>query len=127
MQVDQVIKAYIRLRDEVTKLTENYKKEKAKLEEKMDVLAQALAQHLEDTGLDSVKVSGVGVAFEVQKDSVTVEDPIAFMEFIKQSNEWGLLKAAATKSAVKKFLDEHDTLPPGVRYTRWKEVQVRRS
>lgn len=126
MDEGKIIKAYIALRDEREKLRSEWKKKDEELREKMDVLEQELMKRMTEAQLDNIKVRGLGTAFTVEKDSVQVADPIQFMNFIRESGQWELLKAAAVKTAVKAYLEEHGVLPPGLKYTRWKEVQIRR-
>lgn len=126
MKVSELVAKYIELRDSKSAMKAEYD---AKVESVDQMLAKIEAKFLEvfeQTGMDSVKTE-FGTAYASLRTSASVSDRLAFMEFVKQNNEWPLLEIRCSKAAVEEFKTATDELPPGVNWRAERVVTIRRS
>lgn len=126
MRVDDAIAAYIKLRDKKAEMAERHKEEMGPISEGMTKLENWLHRQMLNTGVDSFKADGVGTAFLQTMSSVTVKDWTAALNSIREEEEWSLLEARVSKSAVKDYLENKGHLPPGVELSEAMVVRVRR-
>ena len=126
---DDVVRAYIATRDEISAIKKETKEKVAKLEELQTKRLQWLQQQLDEAGQDSVTVRGVGTYFKKKSEFVSVDDMDAFVAFLEQNKAWDLLNKAVNKSAALERMGEDRDLSkvPGLKYSSEIEVQVRRS
>lgn len=125
IQLDRVIGGYVKLRDMKAALVKKQKEELALIQASMDKIENYLQKYLLEANLQSVN-SDAGTAFLQHVASTTVRDWPAALDFIKANDEWSMLEARVSKTAVKDYLDEHGALPPGVEYTEAIVTRVRR-
>lgn len=142
---------YTEGRDELEQLEAQYKKRAAHVKLRQEKLEQAIFQLLKETKADSMKTPH-GTAMQTTQTSVKVADwnvffgelvknainnafaranPVdagdeAFIKAVMEDEAFSLLKHAASKEAVKAYVDEHKKPVPGIDFTQWKEVSVRR-
>ncbi len=65
--------------------------------------------------------------FFVTKDSVKLDDPDAFFDYVFTNDARHLLNNAANKSAVKEYIEANNgEKPPGVEYTSFRDLNWRR-
>lgn len=126
MNVDTVIAAYIRLRDQRDILVKEQKAVLAPFNEKMYKLQTWLQKQLQDSGQQSAKTPS-GTAFLQTDTSVTVEDFEAVLQFIKQHDLWVMLEKRVSKSVVTDFIESNQAVPPGVKVTSEISCHIRRS
>lgn len=124
-KVDEVVAAYVRLRDRKTEIQRRHKDELAPINEDMGKLEAWLQAQLLQQGVDSMKTKG-GTAYLQTSSSATVKDWDATLEFIKQTNDWSFLEARVNKTAVKDYIENSGEVPPGVDYNETIVVRVRR-
>lgn len=125
MHKDEVIAAYIKLRDMKTEVTRRHKEELETINEKMGKLENWLQRELISQGVESFKTSA-GTAFLKRVDSATVSDWEKTLAFIIDQEDWSLLEGRVNKKAVRDFIDGNGAPPPGVSYTETLVTQVRR-
>ena len=123
--IERAIKAYVALRDEKARLKKEYDEQVESIEAKMEKIEQVLKEHMDKAGLESVR-SAAGTAFKTYKEYVSVESWDSTLDFIIKNEAWHFLKRDVVKAAVKEYMEENGSLPPGVRYERELEIQVRR-
>lgn len=130
--VKRAVKVFLALRDKMDALKKAHKEELKELKEKQTQLGMYIQKAMDEQGVESMKTEG-GTAYKTKKDSVTVQTKAEFMQFIldriEEEGVDGLyyLTSAASKNAIKEWMDEHnDTPPPGIKYDQFYEVQVRR-
>ena len=124
--IESVMAAYRKTRDEeIAKLNEQI----SKLKEVQGKREEWLAAQLNKDNLDNVKIKGVGLAFFQNTESVTVADKPAFIEWIKEDieNRLDFLETKASKSQVTHMLEEEKVLPPGVNYSTFRKLMVRKA
>ncbi len=124
-KVNQVVAAYVKLRDQKDEIKRRHKEELAPLNENMTKLERWLQKQLLDEGVESMKTDA-GTAFLQTSSSVTVRDWPATLAWIQDNDEWSLLEARVNKTAVKDFLESTGEVPPGVNYSEDIETRVRR-
>jgi hypothetical protein len=125
MDVNQVIAAYVTLRDKKEALKKKQAEEMAPLSERMTKLEAWLQNHLNKQNLKTLR-GEAGTAFIKEVTSATVEDGEAFFEFVKSTEKWELIDRRCSKSVVDAYFQTFGTLPPGIKYTREEVCQVRR-
>ncbi len=118
---------YIRLRDKIKAIEEADKDRLAPLKNMLVALNGMFVEYTQSSGQDSFTVNGVGTVYRTEKKSVTIEDAEAFKRHVIGSEAYDLLDWKANSTAVKDFLEEHQALPPGVKYTTMVTVGVRRA
>ena len=118
---------YIQLRDKI-KAIEAADADKLKpLKDMLVTLNGMFVDYIQKSGQDSFTVTGVGTVYKTEKKSVSLEDAEAFKRHVIGAEAYDLIDWKANSTAVKDFLEEHQQLPPGVKYTTMVTVGVRRA
>jgi hypothetical protein len=125
MNIDDVIKAYVALRDKLDATVKRQKEEVAPIREQMGKIENWLQNQLQTQGLQNFKGAS-GTAFLKEVSSATVEDWDATLAFIKEQGAWELLERRVSKTVVEDFVESTGNIPPGVNLKRETVVQVRR-
>lgn len=125
VNVDDVIKAYVQMRDAADAMEKRHKEELAPGRDKMRKIELWLQNTLQSQGLSNVK-SESGTAFLQGVASVKVQDWESLLAFIRERNMWELLDHRVSKSVVEAFLESTGRIPPGVDIKRETVVRVRR-
>lgn len=140
--MNELVGFYNNGRDELDALDNQYKEEKAHLALRQEKLENAIFAVLKDTNVESMRTKN-GTAFTSTQASVKIADwgvflrtvvtealaaagPTASLDKIMEQEAWALLKRAASKDAVKAYLEENKACVPGVDYTTRLQVSVRR-
>jgi hypothetical protein len=126
MDVDQVVAAYISLRDKRDALKKKQSLEMEPITSRMQKVEAWLQNHLNTQNIRSLK-SASGTAFLKEVSSATVEDREAFMNFVRENNLWEFLDSRCSKSVVDDYVQQTGNLPPGIKYSREEVCQVRRT
>lgn len=127
MKISELVAKYIELRDKKAEIKAEYDGKVAKIDEVLNKIEGKFLEVFEQTGMDSVKTE-FGTAYSSLRTSASIADREAFMEFVKNHDEWPLLEVRCSKAAVEQFKDANDNvLPPGVNWRAERVVNVRRS
>ena len=126
MNVEAIVGAYIKVRDEVAQIKANHKAQLEPYTQALDKLEAQMLQVLSDAGVESMKTSA-GTAYRSERTSVTVADKSAFMDYIESNRAFDLLDVRANKTAVEGFMAENQDVPPGVNIRREVAVNFRRA
>lgn len=126
MTIDQVIAAYVKLRDKRDALKKQQAADMAPINENMYKLQCWLQKQLQDTGQTSAKTTA-GTAFLQTDISVAVEDFDAILAFIQANGLWAMLEKRVSKSVVQDYIESTQELPPGVKVTSEISCHIRRS
>lgn len=100
------------------------------------------------SGIQQYKIASGDQAFFQSKDSVTAGDFDATLDYvvaapplpgptgaytwadilkhIRAAGNWNLLNKAVNKTAVKEYIEVHQTPPPGVKYDSYRDLQWRK-
>lgn len=125
IKVAQRIAEYVRCRDQIKVIEERHKTELAPLKELQDMLGGWLQSALDKAGADSIK-SLAGTAYKTQKFTASLADPKAFMDFVIENALFDLMDRKANVTAVKEYVEQNGSLPPGVKLSAIETVGVRR-
>lgn len=123
--VDEVIGAYIKLRDHKDATTQRHKEELAPIREKMDKMESWLQSQLMSQGLTNFKGKH-GTAYLSTQVSVTVRDRDAFISYVKDNSAWDLIESRCNKSVAQDYANENIEIP-GVEIQREQVTNIRRS
>lgn len=126
MKVNELIDLYIKGRDKLSALKQEYDEKKAPVEAKMDKIEKAMLVAMDQLGVDSFKTES-GTVYKSILTSVPIANKEIFINYIKDHEAWHLLEMRASKSGVEDFMAANDELPPGVSITRCINVNFKRS
>jgi hypothetical protein len=125
MNTDDVVAAYIKLRDIKGNIERKHKEELKPINDNMHKLENWLASKLQEQGAESFKTKH-GTAFFQTASSATVKDWAETLKFVQSKNEWSFLEARVNKTAVRDYIESTGNVPPGVDYRETVVVRVRR-
>jgi phage host-nuclease inhibitor protein Gam len=126
VKLSEAVEMYIKMRDKKAEMKADFDASIAPLNEKMEKLEAKLLDVFNKTGMDSVKTE-FGTAYATTRSTASIADREVFMDYVKANEEWSLLEARVSKTAVEQFRSIHDDLPPGVNVRTERVVNVRRS
>lgn len=149
MDINEVVKKYISLRDESTVISERHKEELRPIFESMNVIETWLLQEMEKMGVDSLKTPS-GTPYKAVSKSVKMADPESFKAFcfapvieaFKNLNipnmpdilglltagiRWDIIDFRPLKSGVNELINETGNVPPGVSVDQFTKINIRRS
>jgi len=123
--IDQVIAAYVKLRDKKDNLEAAVKEQTKEIKAKMERLELWLREQADNQGVTSFKTKA-GTAFMTTTDFANVADWDAVLDFIKTNGAFDMLEKRVSKTAVRGYIEQHKQVPSGVNYGTRLEVNVRR-
>lgn len=123
--VGEVIKTYMALREKKAELEAEVKERVAEVKEKMTKLESYLKVKMDETGLTSFK-SDHGTAFLTTTDYANVADWDEVVQFIKDNDAYDLFEKRVSKMAVRGYIDQNKTVPPGINYGTKLGVNIRK-
>ena len=127
LPLDKLAAIYIKIRDAKDKLTADYKKQYASLEEQMSVLEVEMLETCKTMNADSIRTKA-GTIIRSIKSRYWTNDWDSMYRFIKDNDAYGLLEKRLHQTHMKEFLSENpDLLPMGLNVESEYTVVVRRS
>jgi hypothetical protein len=126
MKLSEVVQKYIEYRDQKAQLKAKYDLEVDAIDKKLEKIENALLEAFEKSGQTSARTDH-GTAYVSVRSSATVADKEAFMQFVKEKEEWPLLEVRVSKTGVEQFRSIHEDIPPGVNWREERVVNIRRS
>jgi hypothetical protein len=125
-QVAAIVEKYIQLRDRKAVLKREYEGKVEAIDVALDRCENYLLKHLQSVGAESIKTPA-GTAYITTKTSASVADKQAFLDFVKEREEWSMLDVRANKTVVDEFKTSNNgALPPGVNWSALRSVNIRR-
>lgn len=125
LTVDQVVAAYIKLRDKKASLEAVVKEQTEELVAQMTKLETWLREQASAQGVTSFKTPH-GTAFLTTVDYAQVADWDAVLDFVRKNDAYDMLERRVSKRAVRSYIDENKAVPDGITYGTRLEVNVRR-
>ena len=123
--IDVMVEQYVKMRDGLAAADEAHKeKTKAARQWLVDQNAKLLAR-LEQLGVDSAATPS-GTAYRKMKKTATIADAASFRRFVIGGEQWDLVDWRANGPCIAEFLEENSELPPGINYSTFYDVGVRR-
>lgn len=132
MNIDMLTAKYVELRDRKAEIEKKAEAEKKSLTKIMDAIEGKIKEIMHEQGSTSVKTPH-GTAYIAYRESATVADWEAVLDYIVKAERWDLLERRVSKSAVKLIMEEDkdgnytNPPPPGVNFLRFETINVRRS
>ena len=120
-----VIRTYMKLRDQKAAIEAEMKDRVAGIKSKMEKLEAYLKTQMDAQGLTSFK-SEYGTAFLTTTDYANVADWDAVLDFILINSAFDMLEKRISKVAVRGYIDQTKSVPPGVNYGTKLEVNIRK-
>ena len=124
-RIDKHVQRYIAVRDELKRRETAYKESIKDLVAFQEQTAGHLQKFFDETHTDNSRTR-FGTAFIKTKHSASLADPLAFMDFVIAKSQWDMLDKKANVTAVRGYVEEKNTLPPGVNLSSEVKVHVRR-
>lgn len=126
IDLDKLVKIYITIRDKKEELTNSYKEEVAKLDEKMDVIKSKLDDIFESGHMDSISTKS-GTAYRKVETTYTINDWEGLYEFIEDNKLPQVLQKRLNQGVLKEWLESNPTIVPrGLNSFSKHKITVRR-
>ena len=125
--VEQKVKAFLKVRDTLAEYEEEYKKKIKEWVDLKSLLEGWFNEFLDRAGpgVTSIKTEHGTVGKSVRY-TASVQDGAEFMQHVINNKEWDLLERRANATAVRAWMEQHQTECPGVRITPMRNITVRR-
>lgn len=124
--LDQIVGAYIKLRDQRDEVKRRQQEELSVFTEKMGKLESILLQRLNEQGAQNVKTEH-GTVYRSKRTTAKVDDFEVALRFIREHEYWHCLPRSVNKTAVEDYQKETGEAFPGVTINADFTVGVRRS
>lgn len=124
--IDQLVDAYIQLRDKKAQLKARHDAEMAPITAMLDKVEVRVLQQLQAMGVESARTAA-GTAYLQKRTSASVADWDSFLAFVREQGMWQMLEHRAAKGAVDEYAAQNGDLPPGLNYRQEVVVNFRRS
>lgn len=125
VNVDDVVSAYMKLRDKKESMEAAVKEQTKAIKEKMNQLEAWLKEKADADGVTSFKTKH-GTAFLTTTDYATVADWDAVLNFIRENEAFDMLEKRVSKIAVRGYIDSNKAVPAGVNYGTKLEINIRK-
>lgn len=128
VNVEEVVSAYLNLRNQRDKIRQEYETADAELKQDMAELEIVLLNVCNDTNASSIRTK-LGTVIRSVKERFFCEDWDNFYKFVLDNQVVQLLEKRIHQGNFKNFMAENeaDGMPPGVSVTREYGVTVRKS
>lgn len=123
--VDQVIAAYMKLRDKKSQIEAETKEKVKQVKASMEKLEAWIKEKADQDGVTSFKTKH-GTAFLTTTDFAGVENWDDVIEFIKINDAYDMLEKRVSKTAVRGYIKSKNEVPPGINYGTRLDVNVRK-
>ena len=117
---------YVALRDKLDGMKKEFDERKKPLQQAMDQIEGVLMQVLEESESESIKTKA-GTCYATTRYTASLADADAFMKHVLATQKFDLLDRRANATAVKDYVKEHGSLPPGCNLNALKTVNIRRA
>lgn len=125
VNVDDVIKKYISIREERKELKRQYEMQDAGLKDKLEKMEQWFLANQRAAGVTQFK-SGSGVVYQSTRTLFTCVDWEKFHGWILDNRRLDLLEKRPLQGGLKEYREETGTIPPGLNVFSEIEVNVRK-
>jgi len=124
-KVEEVIGAYMKLRNQKEVIEAAAKAEVKVFKEKMYKLEAWLKQKADEDGVTSFKTDS-GTAFLTTTDFAAVADWDAVLTFIRDNDAYDMLEKRISKMAVRGYIEANKSVPAGVNYGTKLDINIRK-
>jgi hypothetical protein len=127
MDVQRMVKAYIKIRDKRAEIKKEFEEQDKALKEKLELIESEMLRHMQETGIESIKTAA-GTFYRQEEVTPTGSDWDAFYTWVKTNDAFDALERRIKKGFIKEYMETHEGgIPPGVSVYREYVVRVRRS
>ena len=126
LTIDQLVEAFVALRDQKKEMEERHKEELAPTVRRMDMALKLIEQIMNEQGVESVRTR-FGTPYKTVLSRVKITDWEAARNFVDENNLGHWYTRSLSKEGVETYLEEYGELPPGVDITRITNINVKRS
>lgn len=123
LDVGDLTRKYIKLRDMKTALSQKQKEEMRKITEPMEKIEAIFLKWFAETGQESSRTP-FGTPYTKLREKIKCRDREQFLQYIRDEEAWDMLDARPLQSALLEYMKEHGELPPGLDYEAEKVVNV---
>lgn len=123
--VGDVIRTYMKLREQKSALEAEIKDRVTVIKAKMEKLEAYFKQQMEAQGVTSFK-SDYGTAFLTTTDYANVADWDVVLTYIRENEAYDMLEKRVSKLAVRGYIEQNKAVPPGINYGTKLEVNIRK-
>lgn len=124
--MDRLAKVYLKIRNQIQLLTQDYEKQKAELESKKNEISKAMRDQMKALGVKSVNTEFGTVIMSV-KTRYTTQDWDAFKEFCIKNESIDFLERRIAQGNMAKWLEANpEDVPPGLNSDSEYAVTVRK-
>lgn len=123
--VDSAIGAYMTLRRKKEAVEAEVKERISDIKAKMDKLEAWIKQQADAQGVTSFKTPH-GTAFLTTTDFANVADWDAVLTYIRDNDAYDMLEKRISKIAVRGYIEQNKSVPPGVNYGTKLEINIRK-
>lgn len=123
--VDSVIATYMKLRSQKESIEAETKERVSGIKAKMEKLEAWIKEQADAQGVTSFKTRH-GTAFLTTSDYANVADWDSVLDFIREHEAYDMLEKRISKVAVRGYIDQNKTVPPGVNYGTRLDVNIRK-
>lgn len=125
--MEELVKAYLTIRNERDRIESEYKEKDADLKNEMVVLEQAMLAGCNEMNADSIKTAQ-GTVMKQLKERFTCSDRDNFNKFVIEHAAVELFEGRIHQGNFKEFMSgrREDGLPPGVNVMREFTITVRK-
>lgn len=125
MKMEEVVGAYLKLRNKKEAIEGAVKEEVKAIKEKMVKLEAYIKKEADKQGVTSFKTLN-GTAFVTTTDFAQVADWDSVLGFIKKNEAWDMLEKRVSKNAVRGYIDANKSVPDGVNFGTRIDINVRK-
>mgnify|MGYP000922510584 CR=1 FL=1 len=125
INIDQVIDAYVKLRDKKAAIDAEAKEKTKDIRANLEQLEAFIMKQADAQGVTSFKTKH-GTAFVTSVDTATVADWDAVLDFIRENEAYDMLERRVNKTAVRGYIDANSKVPSGVNFGSRLSINVRR-
>jgi len=123
--MDELVDAYVKLRDKKARIQKRHKEEIAPTNELIDKIGTALLMALNGIDAEMARTDH-GTAYKTTRTNVKIEDWDTTLPWVISNNLEHMLERRLSKSAVEEYIEASGDTPPGVSITRDLTIGVRR-
>lgn len=124
--MDQVLAAYLKLRQHKEEIVKRHKEEMAPITDQLNKLLAWTHHQLNSQGQKNARVDS-GTAFLQTDTSVTVQDWDTVIAFIKERGLFEMLERRVSKGVVQEYIESTGEIPPGVKVSSEISCHIRKS
>ena len=125
MKMEEVVGAYLKLRNKKEAIEGAVKEEVKAIKEKMVKLEAYIKKEADKQGVTSFKTLN-GTAFVTTTDFAQVADWDSVLGFIKKNEAWDMVEKRVSKNAVRGYIDANKSVPDGVNFGTRIDINVRK-